>query len=212
MALTSRQLKQDVLWLKWPLIVTAVLICLCIGVIVAANLYRDSIQRREQLAFEGFDLLSGQVQAIAESERIIIENIESFNTMVANTVMDEEDRVAILSEIGTIRTRHKLFPISVQISEQQQTALEYNAAVEFPDEEISVRTTFISLSLPLLHEEDLTRFLADFLQTGRLIVTSRCNISDLALLPEDELSIVPHQIADCDFYWFTFRREATTTS
>ena len=212
MALTPRQLKQDVLWLKWPLIMAVVLICLCIGVIVSSDLYRDSMQRREQQAFGELDLLSGQVQAIAESERIIIENIESFNTMVANSVMDEEDRVAILSEIGTIRTRHKLFPISVQISEQQQIALEYDAAVEFPDEEISVRTTLISLSLPLLHEEDLTRFLADFLRTGRLIVTSRCNISALALLPEDELSMVPHQIADCDFYWFTFRRETTTTS
>ena len=212
MALTSRHLKQDVLWLKWPLIVVVITFCLCIAVIVSANLYRDDIQRREQQVLGEFDLLSGQVQAIAESERIIIENIESFNTMVANSVMDEEDRVAILNEIGIIRTRHKLFPISVRISEQQQTALEYSATVEFPDEKISVRTTLISLSLPLLHEEDLTRFLADFLQTGRLIVTSRCNISALALLPQDELSMVPHQIADCDFYWFTFRREATTNS
>ena len=51
MALASRQLRQDVLWLKWPLIMTGILICLCIGVIVAANLYRDSIQRQEQQAF-----------------------------------------------------------------------------------------------------------------------------------------------------------------
>ena len=212
MASMNPRLKEDLLWLKWPLGLTFLLICICIGLIFSANFYSTNMRIREQQALGELDLLSEQVQVIAESERIIIENIENFNSMVANSVMDEEDRVAILNEIGSIRVRHRLFPISIQISEQQRTELEYDATIEFPDEEISVRTTFISLSLPLLHEEDLTRFLEDFLQTGRLIVTSRCNISALALSPEDVLSIVPHQLATCDFYWFTFRREASTNS
>lgn len=158
-------------------------------------------------ALGDFDLLTGQVEAIAESERIIIENIENFNSMVANSVLDEEDRVALLQDIGSIRQRYNLFPISVEISEQQRTVLEYNAAVEFPDEEISLRGTVIGISLPLLHEADLERFLADFLRTGRLIVSSECSIRELVLEERDQMSVVPHQIANCEFYWYTFQRE-----
>lgn len=211
MASKKRRLKEDLMWLKWPLSLLFVVTCIAVGLFVSANIYQSDLQRLEVNTLGEFDLVTGQVEAIAASEQIIVENIERFNTMVANSVMDEEDRVGLLQEIGVIRTRHQLFPMEIEISEQQRSLLDYGEGVEFPDEEISLRASIVSINLPMLHEGDLTNFLNDFLSTGRLIITSSCDIREVVLEERDLLALVPHQLAQCEFYWLTFKREPFET-
>lgn len=210
MPLKPRQLKEDLLCLKWQLIFLVLITGAVISSYVAAFYFRNDMQRLEVNALSAFDLVSGQVREVERSEQAIIDNIDRFNSMAANTIMDEENRVVLLEEIRTIRERHRLFPVSVEIREQDRYLLPYPAGVENPDEQISLRSSLIRIQLPLLHEQDLTRFLADFMGSGRLVVGDRCTIEGRALPEDDLLEIVEHQLATCNFYWYTLRREPFT--
>ncbi len=210
MALRRRNPKEDLLWLKWPLIVLGVVSIGAAGLYFSASAYRNSVQREELNITSDYDLINEQVREIANAEQVIVENIEAFNRMAANSVLDEEDRVGLLEDIGAIRSRYQLFPIGVEIREQDRILLEYPPDVAFPDDQISLRFSQVQVSLPLLHEGDLMRFLNDFLGAGRLLVTNQCTINDALEDQGDLLEVVQHQVAICSFYWYTLRREPFT--
>ncbi len=210
MALKPRELKDDIMWLKWPLVLLVLVFIVAISSYVSAIYFRNDMQRQELNARSNLELISGQVHEIESSESIIVSNIDRFNSMVANSILDEENRVDLLEEIREIREKHQLFPISVDIREQERLLLTYASDVELPEEQISLRSSSIQIQLPLLHEEDLTRFLADFLGSGRLMFINRCNIASLAVSEADLLELVQHQLATCEFYWYTLRREPFT--
>lgn len=207
MAARRRNIREDLAWLRWWLVLLAICLSIAIGGYWAALYYRGEVRRLEFGTRSNFDTILQEVTQIEESERIIVENIDRFNLLAANRLMDEEDRVSLLADIGRIRDNFRLFPIDVEIREQTSHMLDYPEDVEFPEEFISIRSSAITVRLPLLHEEDLTRFLNEFLNTGRLMVTTSCRITDAGLGPEDALEIVAHQLASCGFIWYTFRRE-----
>jgi len=207
MAVKRRNIKEDLAWLKWWLVLLAICLSIAIGGYWSALYYRGELRQLEFGTRSNFDILLQEVTQIEESEQIIVENIDRFNSLAANGLLDEEDRVSLLEDIQRIRDNFRLFPIDVEIREQTSRTLDYEEGVEFPEEFISVRSSTIAVRLPLLHEEDLTRFLNAFLGAGRLMVTTSCTITDSAISPEDELEIVAHQIASCSFIWYTFRRE-----
>lgn len=206
----NRFIKEDLPWLKWRLELLAIALAFAFGLYFSVLLFRNEMRRQEVGIRTNTEVLQIQLQEIAESERVIVENIDRFNSIVADSVMEEENRVTLLEDISRIRNRHKLFPIDIEIAEQDRQLLSYDEGVEFPDEQITLRSSQIRITLPLLHEEDLSRFVTDFLQTRRLLVANRCMISN-ALLDEDDLrEVVEHQRAICEFHWFTLRREPFT--
>lgn len=207
MALKKRSVKEDLKALRWPLALLAASIAATAGFYFSATYYWDDIRRQENNFYSELDFITSQVSAIEEAEQIIIENIDRFNEMQSNKVLDEENRVGMLAEIGRIREKYKFFPITVNLSEQQSRRLEYDSDVEDPQEQISLKGSRLQVQLPLLHEEDLTRFLGDFLRPGRLVVSNRCVINKVIINEEDLLSLIPHQQASCDFYWYTLIEE-----
>lgn len=207
MALRRRNFQDDLRWLRGPLTVLLVVLSLSIGGYVAASYYLDEVRTREFNATTDLDLISGQVAEIEEEEQAVISSIGTYNTMLASGIMGEEDRVSLLEEITRIRERFLLFPINVAIGEQDRVLLEYSENVDFPDEQITLRSSQVQVRFSLLHEEDLTRFLSDFLDSGRLMVPSNCTVSAALEDPEAIRQVVQHQIAACEFYWYTFQRE-----
>lgn len=210
MALKKRSLKEDLLWLKWSLSLLLLVIVGSAGTYVGAFYFRNDMQRQEFQALSELDLLQGQVREVEIAEQIIVDNIDRFNSMVNNSILDDEDRVQLLEEIRMIRERHQLYPISVEIEEQQRLLLSYGTDVSFPDEQVSLRSTGIQVQFPLLHEEDLLQFLADFTGSGRLMLTNRCSIDETIRVADSDLELAQYQLADCEFQWYTLRREPYT--
>lgn len=210
MTLKRRSIKEDIFWLKMPLSAFSLAIAASAGAYFYATDYSNDILRRESNSYSDYNIVSAQVFAIEEAEQIIISNIDRFNKMVGNQVMSEENRVGLLAEIGSIREKYRLFPVVVSVSEQEKKVLGYADNVESPEEEVSLLRSELKIQLPLLHEEDLTRFLVDLMRPGRLLVNNRCVITDLLLSESDVLDISPHQQAACDFYWYTLRSEPYT--
>jgi hypothetical protein len=210
MASQGRNLKDDLSWLRWWLALLALTFVTAIGGYWAALYYRSDMRRLEFGTRANFDAIIQEVTQIEESEQIIVENIDRYNHLVDDGLLAEEDRVSLLEDIRRIRNRFQLFPIDVEIREQSTRMLEYAEETEYPDERISVRSSVVMLRIPLLHEEDLTRFLGAFLNTRRLMVTTSCAVT---ASPSDEIEvfeIAERQIANCEFIWYTFRREFTT--
>ncbi|MEQ9068330.1 MAG: hypothetical protein RLO18_16460, partial [Gimesia chilikensis] len=104
MALRKRKLKDDLLWLRGPFIVLGIAILSAAGMYYGANLFRGEFQQQEMAVQSDFDLLTQQVEEIEQAERIIVENIETYNGMRTNGILDEEDRVALLEDIAAIRS------------------------------------------------------------------------------------------------------------
>lgn len=207
MAIRRRTWQEDVRWLQFPLGLLGVVVVASIGIYFSAAYFRNDLQRQEFNALSELDLLNAQVDEIEEAEQVIVNNIGLYNNMVANGVMAEEDRVAMLEAITEIRNRYYLFPINVAIGEQDRMLLEYPENVDFPDEQITLRTSPVQVRYSLLHEEDLTRFLDDYLAMGNLVVPNACTVTAALEDPADRLNVVQHQIADCQFQWYTFQRE-----
>jgi hypothetical protein len=206
----NRFIKEDIHWLKWRLVLLAIALVIAFGLYFSVLLFRNEMRRQEVGIRTNTEVLQIQLEEIGQSERIIIENIDHFNRIVADTVMDEENRVTLLEDISRLRERHHLFPIDIEIAEQERQLLNYGDAVEFPDEQITLRSSQMVITLPLLHEEDLSRFFGDFLNTGRLLVANRCTLSNALVDDGDLLEVVEHQRATCEFHWFTLRREPFT--
>jgi hypothetical protein len=207
-ALKRRSLQADIVALKWPLSFLVLSVAATIGFYLSTQFYWNDILRRESNAYSELNYVSTQVAAIEEAEKIFIENIGSYNEMLVNGVLNEEDRVGLLAEIGRVRDKYRLFPIRVSVSEQERRLLDYPASVENPEEQISLRSSRVQISLPLLHEEDLTRFLGDFLAANQMLISNRCELVQLGVSDENFLAVVPHQRAECEFYWYTLQRES----
>ncbi|MFT6093365.1 MAG: hypothetical protein ACJA2Q_001261 [Pseudohongiellaceae bacterium] len=207
MALSKRSLKEDLIWLKFPLLAMIFSVGAIVGIYFYSIYYGNDMLRQESIVYDDLNYVSSLVSAIEEAEQIIIQNIDRYNEMSANGVMSEEDRVGFLGEIGAIRDRYKLFPIGVTVSEQIKRVLPYLGNVETPEKQIALTRSSAKVQLPLLHEEDLTRFLFDIMQPARLLVNNRCVIANLALGEIELLNVIPHQQATCDFYWYTLREE-----
>lgn len=207
MTLKRRSLRDDALWLIVPLSFAVLTLSAMIASWWGAASYQNRVQRNEFNAQSQLELLEGQIEEIEASERIIVENIDLYNRIAAAGILDEEDRVALLDDITTIRRRYNLFPISIAIGEQDRVLLPYPGDVDFPDEQITLRASRVELQMPLLHEGDLTRFLADFLNSERLMLVNQCSVNSALEDQNLKLTYVQHQQAECEFTWYTMRRE-----
>ena len=207
MAVSRRNIREDLVWLKWWLVALPVTLAIAIGGYRGSLYYRGEMSRLEINSRSNFDVILQEVAQIEESEQIIVDNIDLFNSLVEKHLLDAEDRISLLEDIRRIRENFGLFPIDVGIREQTSHMLDYEGGVEFPEEFISIRSSLVTVGLPLLHEEDLSRFLDAFLNVERLMVTTSCTITVTSLDPVMALELVPHQMARCGFIWYTFARE-----
>lgn len=207
MAMRRRNTRADLAWLKWWLVLLGLCLAIAIGGYWSALYYRTEMSRLELGTRSNFDVIIQEVTQIEESERIIVENIDRYNELVRYQIMGTEDRVSLLEDISRIRNRFLLYPIDVEVSERSQRVLEYGEEIEIPEEQIVMHSSFVRLRIPLLHEEDLTRFLNAFLNAGRLMVTTSCAINSSETSASISLELIERQIADCEFIWYTFSQE-----
>lgn len=207
MSLKRRKLEDDILWLKWPLIMFLLAISAAAVMWWLVSRYQDEMRQLEFNTLSNLELLNAQVQEIEQAEQIIVNNIGVYEEMEARGLLAGEDRVALLDDITDLRSRYNLFPINVDIGEQDRVLIPYRTEVNFPQEQISLRSTRIQLQLPLLHEGDLARLLQGLLYSDRLMVVDECSINSALGTESSYLTLVQHQLASCSLVWYSFRRE-----
>ena len=160
--------------------------------------------RNLQIARGNLQLARTNIDQIEDEEATIIEYIGRYQELETDGVVNPEDRLQLIERITEIREDNDLFPISVNIGEQLSMELLYDQSEQDPGGPVNINSTTLELSLPLLHENDLTRLLDGLLNTPGLYMPQECIISLSNPNATNFIVLAQHQRANCVVSWFTF--------
>lgn len=196
--------KQDILGLKWKILLAVLCLMLAGGIYYYADIMNTQMARNLQVARGNLQLARTNIDQIEDEEATIIEYIGRYQELETDGVVNPEDRLQLIERITEIREDNDLFPISVNIGEQLSMELLYDQFEQDPGGPININSTTLELSLPLLHENDLTRLLDGLLNTPGLYMPQECIISLSNPNATNFIVLAQHQRANCVVSWFTF--------
>ena len=196
--------KQDILGLKWKILLAVLCLMLAGGIYYYADIMNTQMARNLQIARGNLQLARTNIDQIEDEEATIIEYIGRYQELETDGVVNPEDRLQLIERITEIREDNDLFPISVNIGEQLSMELLYDQFEQDPGGPININSTTLELSLPLLHENDLTRLLDGLLNTPGLYMPQECIISLSNPNATNFIVLAQHQRANCVVSWFTF--------
>ena len=150
--------------------------------------------------------IDGKLKRVSSEQSEIKEKSERFNALQARGVIGEEQRLEWVELLKDIRDRWRLPDLQYEFAPQRALDAKSDAKSDAkPDGAFSFFASTMKVQIKLLHEEDLTRFLADLRQQARaLIQVKSCNVSRL---PRDasENNLSAQLLADCQIDWVTLR-------
>ena len=129
---------------------------------------------------------------IAEEEREVKEKLDVYQQLKNLNVLGEERRLEWADAIARIRTQRALLDLRYRVERQKllSTAAGKPANVEF-------YSSTMNVELQMLHEEDLTRFLADLRASGNAYYSVRkCSLERAGQMASGT-TISPRLRADC---------------
>jgi hypothetical protein len=148
------------------------------------------------------------LRAIEEEEKTIRNYRERYRQLQTSGVIGDETRLELVEALGHIRERHKLYPLQFDIDQQVVIPLK-EGAPENAGPFLSLRSSLIQITLPLLHEDDLTRLLQELRSVGRgIFVVEECSISRGSDSGKESLALKEHLSGVCKILWLTLKPEA----
>ena len=149
--------------------------------------------RRELAAAQAERMQNGERLArIAEEEREVKEKIEVYQQLKQLNILGEERRLEWADAMTRIRAQRELLDMRYRVERQKllMSAPGKPANVDF-------FTSAMRVELALLHEEDLTRFLADLRASGNAYYSvKRCSLERTAQQATG-LTITPRLRGEC---------------
>ena len=136
---------------------------------------------------------SERLARIAEEEREVKEKIEVYQQLKRLNIIGEERRIEWADAMTRIRAQRELLDLRYRVERQRPL-------VSIPGKpgNVDFYASTMKVSLALLHEEDLMRFLADLRNSGNAYyAVKRCAVSRTGQAATGT-GIVPRLRADCD--------------
>jgi uncharacterized protein (UPF0335 family) len=196
--------KQDIFSLKWKILGAVISLSIAVGIYFVASYLNDEMSNSVRIARSELQNAITSVDQIEEEEATIIEYIGRYQDLDNEGIVRNEDRLVLLEKITEIRDNNDLFPISLNIGEQSSLRLIYDPAESNPGGPINLNATELEISLPLLHEGDLTNLLSELLDSPGLFLTQECEMSLNNPAITNYIMLGQHQQASCNLLWFTF--------
>lgn len=195
---------EDLLLIKWK--IAFFILCLAIVAGIYWGMDALSSQATRNLSIAQGELYSARssVELIEEEEATIIEYIDRYQDLSAEGIVEPEDRLQFLEKVADIRAEYDLFPIALNIEQQVGIRLQYDPAETEPGGPIDLKISTVSLSVPLLHEDDLARFLGALLNSDGLYQARECEIGALNSATQSFVFLAQHFSASCELLWYTF--------
>lgn len=195
---------QDILLIKWKLLFFLICAAISAGIFLAAEYFYNEANRN--LSFAQSELFSARsaVELINEEEATIIEYIGRYQQLSDEGIVEPENRLDFLENMAEIRSQFNLFPIALNIEQQGGVRLQYDPSESEPGGPIDLNTSNVSISLSLLHEEDLSRFLEALLNSDGLYQAQECQITLQNRSNTSFLFLAQHLTANCELMWYTF--------
>ncbi|MES2771068.1 MAG: hypothetical protein V4623_03670 [Pseudomonadota bacterium] len=141
----------------------------------------------------------GRLKQVRDEEKEIKQKSAAFGTLVQRGVVGEEQRLEWVELLKEIRDQRRL--IDLQYEFLPQRVLDVGV-----ENKILFYASTMNLKVQLLHEEDLTRLLADLRARAQaLIQIKQCNISRLNATDAERASHAAQLQASCQIDWITLR-------
>lgn len=170
----------------------------------SVSIAAQSASRGVSNARATFEQVTQSVQQIAQEEATVVRYIGRYREMEDEGVVSEEDRLEFLETFGEIRVANDLFPVIIEMGEQIANPLAYDPNDLSPGDPVSLRSTPITFSMSLLHEEDLMRILDSILTGHGLIVPTRCYMQVNDVGNVNFTQVGEHLQSNCTLQMYTF--------
>ena len=175
-----------------PLLAAAAMLAAGVAAIWAANgslrVARATLAAAQQERRQNAERLA----RIAEEEREVKEKLDVYQQLKNLNVLGEERRLEWADALARIRTQRELLDLRYRVERQKllHSATGKPANVDF-------FASTMRVELALLHEEDLTRFLADLRASGNAYYSiKRCTL-ERTTQQATGLTITPRLRAEC---------------
>ena len=195
--------------LQLSLLAALLMIIVGAGAGYAAFSSTQTAQRERAAAQTERNEADGKLRRVSSEQSEIKQKSERFNALQARGVIGEEQRLEWVELIKDIRDQRRLLDLQYEFAPQRALNESSDAKSDAkPEGNFSFFASTMKVQIKLLHEEDLTRFLADLREQARaLIQVKSCNVSRLPLTASDS-SLSAQLLADCQIDWVTLRASA----
>lgn len=186
--------------LRTPMMVLVIVLAVGCGAIY----YSDRLvkQARQQLVQQEAQLKEARtrLQKSDEEKGVIVAYLDNFRKLESDGIIGEEQRINWLDGLRLANQQSDLFGVTYQIDTQKP----YPYAAELNPGQLVLSQSTMHLAIPLLHEEDLMRFIGALRrQGGGLFAIDQCVMRRL-----DRGGVIrfqPNVNAECDLSWITLR-------
>ena len=158
--------------LALPLVAAVVLLGAGLALIVSAGASRAGAQRQLTEAQDERKQNTERLARIAEEEREVSEKLDVYKQLKRLNILGEERRLEWADAITRIRTERELLDLSYRVERQKLLK-----SVPGKPGSVDFYASTMNVTLDLLHEEDLLRFLGDLRDSGNAyFVVKACNV------------------------------------
>ena len=158
--------------LALPLVAAVVLLGAGLALIVSAGASRAGAQRQLTEAQDERKQNTERLARIAEEEREVSEKLDVYKQLKRLNILGEERRLEWADAITRIRTERELLDLSYRVERQKLLK-----SLPGKPGSVDFYASTMNVTLDLLHEEDLLRFLGDLRDSGNAyFVVKACNV------------------------------------
>ncbi len=196
-------MKADLKLLKWPGLFFGIAVVVSLVFFLGGQYLLNNAQEDMRVANANMNQRRIAVEEIEQEEETVMRYIGRYREMQDDGLLQDEDRLTLMEVIMDTRSRNQLYATNIVIGEQSESLLDYGVAGLEEGEMVALQSTAVDLTLPLLHEEDLTRLLDGVLSMPGLMQTESCVVSKREDV-SDLLNMGENLRAQCVLLWYHF--------
>jgi hypothetical protein len=202
----SSEFKKEEYWLiKWPLFSFVLSLVFAGGLFFGLTTIDSAAADELRRARAKLDDARNRVDKIEEEEQTIIEYVGRYRLMQEDGVVTPEDRLQFQELLQEVRAANELSKVPYKIAEQTHLKLQYPPESAGNGKDIVLNTTGVDLTLPMLHEDDLSRLLMGLMNGPGVLQPLRCSIEATNPGTTDYIYLGQHFDGACSFNLYTFQ-------
>jgi hypothetical protein len=195
--------KDDLALLRRPALACAVAAGVSAAMFFGIGYMSSSANAAYARAQSQYQQVQSSIQQIATEESTIVRYLGRFREMQADGVFEEEDRLRLLERVQDLRSRMRLFPISVEVGEQGNQILTYPPEELLPGDPVALQFSRARLEFAAVHESDFANVIEELLSAPGLFQPVSCQL--LASGAAEDFSELGENLdVDCELDWYTF--------
>jgi len=190
----------DLRALKAPLIALILMVVIGAGLVYYTNLTLKQAQLASAQQQKQLRDARVRLQKSGDEKDIIVRYLSSYQYLQRLGFAGDEQRINWLDGLRVANQQTQLFGVDYQISTQQP----YPYANELDPGQLTLHESLMKLSIKLLHEDDLMRFLGTLAKQGAGVFSvNQCVVDRLDT--GGSIRFQPNLRADCELAWITVR-------